>query len=261
MIVYVDVLIFTNIIINYCILSATKKFIHTDINEWRVVLSSIIGALFSLMVFLPRLGLIYSLSLKFFCSVTMCLIGFGFRSIKHFSKSVLTIFIITIIFCSSMIAVYNIFTPQKMKIINDTVYFQVDSVMLIALSILSYLIILLIQRLFSTNLNNTLVSLKIKLQNKEFSCIGKVDTGCSLTEPFSGSPVIIVEKEIIRDLAIKGERVIPYNSLGNTGIIYGIKAQSVSIDNRTIDKEIYIGMYDTKIDPNFNAIINHNILR
>lgn len=261
MIVYIDVLIFTNIIINYCILSATKIFIHNNNSEWRTILAAVLGSLFSLVVFFPKLNFFYSLVLKLVCSATMCFISFGFKNIRVFLKSIIMVFVYTIIFCSAMITVYNIFKPQNMAIINDTVYFQIDSVLLILLTIITYLVILLIQKLFSQNFTNTLVNLKIKLQNKEYTCIGKIDTACSLSEPFSGSPVIIVEKEIFKDSNIKSERVIPYNSLGNSGILYGVKAESVVIDSKIIDKDIYIGIYNSKVDPSFNAIINHNILR
>ena len=47
MVRYIDVLIFTNVIINYCILSASKKFLHIKTSQIRIVLASIWSIVFS----------------------------------------------------------------------------------------------------------------------------------------------------------------------------------------------------------------------
>lgn len=165
------------------------------------------------------------------------------------------------IFCGMMILLYQVVKPKTMAIINDTVYFQIEPLVLIGISVAIYLVILIISRLFQTDISNTMVNLNMTIDDKEYSCIGKIDTGNSLTEPFSGSPVIVAEKSILGDIKGKAARVVPYKALGNTGIVYAVKANKVVIDKKEIPKDIYIGIYDGDIDPNFKAIINHNIVR
>ncbi|WP_416352918.1 sigma-E processing peptidase SpoIIGA [Caldicellulosiruptor acetigenus] len=40
--------------------------------------------------------------------------------------------------------------------------------------------------------------IKFKINDSEYSCVGYVDTGNNLREPFSGKPVVIVEKSFLR---------------------------------------------------------------
>lgn len=254
-------LIFTNLIINYCILSAVQKFLHIKTTVIRLLLSSLTGALFSLIVFLPVFETAISLLIKLLCACVMCLVAFRFTGIFIYIKYVCTTFTISMIFCGMMILLYQVVKPKTMAIINDTVYFQIEPLVLIGISVAIYLVILIISRLFQTDISNTMVNLNMTIDDKEYSCIGKIDTGNSLTEPFSGSPVIVAEKSILGDIKGKAARVVPYKALGNTGIVYAVKANKVVIDKKEIPKDIYIGIYDGDIDPNFKAIINHNIVR
>lgn len=259
--IYIDVLIFTNTLINYCILSLVQKFTKNKTNEFKLIIASLLGSLFSLSIFINTVNHLLSLIIKIICSVLMCVISFSFISFYTLIKNTILIFLSTITYTAIVICIYNIFKPDKLFIHNDNIYFQIDPLTLIILSVIIYYSILLIQRLINIKDSATLVNLCIVINKQKYSCIGKIDTACSLTEPFSGSPVIIVEKDLIKEYSQNKIRIIPYKALGSNGIISAVKAEQVYIDKKMIPKEIYIGFYENTIDPNFKAIINHNIIR
>ena len=261
MVVYIDVLIFINLIINYCILSASQKFLHRNSNQFRIILSSFVGALFSLTIFLPVFNTVLSLLTKLICACLMCIIAFKYVDIRAYIKCICTTFVFSMLFSAFMIVFYQFIKPKNMAIINDMVYIHINPLVLILISVTVYLIIITLQKVLHTNDLNNLVNIKIKLNNFEFSCIGKVDTGNSVVEPFSCAPVIIVDNTITKDYKLITPRIIPYKVLGCDGIIYGEKAQKVIISNKDIDKDVYIGIYNGKISSNFNALINPQILR
>ncbi len=262
MVIYIDVFIFTNTIINYCILCVVKKFLLFDTKTYRLIISSFIASLFSLLVLFKDLSFILSLSIKLMCTVMMCFIAFRFTNISSFIKSIFITYIVSIFFSGAMIFIHSTFKPSNMAIINDNVYFNIKPLTLIIISILIYLLVLLLQRIFSDNFGNTLVNLKIVIGGYEYSCVGKIDTGCSVTEPFSNAPVIITESSIVNLDTIKQcNRIIPYTALGISSTLAGIKADKIYIDKKLIDKEVYIGVYQKEIDKTIKAIINSNILR
>ncbi len=260
--IYVDVLIFTNIIINYCILSLTRKFLQIKTTELRIILASLVGALFSLSVLLGILPAMLSLSIKLISTFTMCSIAFtnNNHNVAVYLKSVFFTFVFSFILCGIILAVHNVTQTDDIAVINDTVYFCVDSISLIITSISTYIIITFVQKIFNCNIENTIVNLKITIENQEYSCVGKIDTACTVTEPFTGAPVIIAENSMFKSIE-KPFRVIPYKALGSQGIMNGVKAQQIIIDNKVVEKDVYIGLFDGKIDPQFKAIINHNIMR
>lgn len=261
MIIYIDVLIFTNIIINYCILSLSQKFVHFKTNQLRLVLASFTGALFSFIVFIPHINTFLSYALKLIVAIIMCMVGFSYRINRLFIRLIITVFFITIIFCGTIVLVYNNFNLKNMAVINDIVYFQTKPLHLILCSIVIYLIITLINYIFSEHHSNSIVHTTIVHNNNTFDCIGKIDTACSVVEPFSGFPVIIAESSIFANNDIKTTRIVPYKSLGNQGVMKAFKPDKVFIDNKEINKNIYVGIYQSVIDIDFKAIINSEIAR
>lgn len=261
MVIYIDVLLFTNTIINYCILSLTKKYLHLKSKESRLIISSLIASLFTLTVFLPISSTILSMLIKLLCCLSMCIIAFKFINTATYIKAVCTSFVFTLIFSAVMILFYQLCKPENMAIVNDTVYIHVNPLLLIALSVVVYSIIFLLQRLLHKDFINTLVNINLMIDNKVYSCIGKIDTGSSVVEPFSGCPVIITESSVLGDLSLQKPRIVPYSVLGGEGLLYAVKADKVTIDRKEINKDIYIGIYKGEIDPQIKAIINSQIIR
>ena len=257
-IIYVDVLIFTNMLINYCILSLAKKFLHAKSSEIRIIFASFVGALCTLTVFLPVYNEVFSYVIKLFISTIICFIAYSYIDIRTYIKNVIAVFCISVIFCGAMLLIYQGTKPKNMAIVNDIVYFQIKPITLILISVVNYLIVRLVQNIFRNETSGTIAKIKFTVSGQCFSCIGKIDTGCSVVEPFSNAPVIIIESSIIN---IDGERIIPYSALGTSGILKGIKAEKVEIDNQTINKEVYIGIFNGNIDNNVKAIISSEILR
>lgn len=259
--IYIDVLIFTNILINYCILCATQKFLYLKQNHFRLIISSLVSSAFSLIALFPTLNNLVTTIFKAIGCTAMCLIAFGYNNIKATIKQICCSFTISMIFCATMILFYQVVKPNNLAILNDTVYIQSNPIALIFISTLIYLIVLTLRRVLSKDITNTLVNLKIYLNDKEYSCLAKIDTACFVVEPFSGSPVIIAEKSMMNNTQVKNLRIVPYKVLGASSIMYAVKADKVIIDKEEIHKEIYIGLYDGHIDEQFKAIINFQIIR
>ncbi len=262
MVIYIDVLIFTNVLIDYFILSLTQKFLHIQTKGYKIILASVLGSLFTLFIFIPKFNNILSILIKLFCSITMCLVAFKHTDIKSIVKYISATYIISTIFCGLMSLVYQVFNPKNMAVIKDVVYFEIEPLFLIIISIAIYIIIIGLKYLFSSSADSTLVSLKINIQGHDYSCIAKVDTGSTVVEPFSGSPVIIAESSILdKNIKEKCTRIVPYKALGSDGILSAIKADNIYIDKKAIYKNVYIGIYDGEIDKTIKAIINSQIVR
>lgn len=261
MVIYVDVLIFVNTLINYCILSLAHEFLKHTTSQLRLITAAIIGALSALVIFIPVNSIILQYTIKLVVNMLMCRVAFCYTKLSYYIKQIIYTLIISIIFGGIMILIYQTAKPTNMAIINDYVYFQIEPVTLILLSVVIYIVIYLIQRTIHKGNINTLVNLDIHIKDTIYNCIGKIDTGCTVVEPFSGSPVIIIENSIVNLSKISANRLVPYKALGNSGILSAIKADRVYIDKAQINKEIYICIYCGTIDNNVKAIINSEIIR
>lgn len=123
--------------------------------------------------------------------------------------------------------------------------------------------------------------IKFKINDSEYSCVGYVDTGNNLKEPFSGKPVVIVEKKLFemgedaKDICSKdleklqellGNRIvlIPYNSIGQEhGVLIGVIPDEFYVsENKStwIKKDVAIALYDKKISNRYSALLGPDLI-
>lgn len=254
--VYVDVMIFTNIFEDFLLLYAVKYILRIKTKYFRLVSGSLAGGILSILSLL-NIHFIISIIIKILVALLLILITFGFKNKRLYIKAASTLIVVTFLVNGAIICFYLALKPNGMIIINDSVYFDISPLLLIILTLVVYIILFLFKKLFKNHVKSNLVKdVSVKLNNSIFIIKCKVDSGLNAKEPFSGSSVIIVEKKIfINSINNSKLRVIPFNSIGGNGIIYGFKAQNIQIDNKTIDEDIYIGLYEGKFNNGIQGLL------
>ncbi|WAM31105.1 sigma-E processing peptidase SpoIIGA [Caldicellulosiruptor naganoensis] len=123
--------------------------------------------------------------------------------------------------------------------------------------------------------------IKFKINDAEYNCIAYVDTGNNLREPFSGRPVVIIEKDLLNenckqaDISAQnlenlqkqlGNRIvlIPYNSIGQEhGVLVGVIPDEFYIsDNKSTwtKKDVAIALYDKKISSRYSTLLGPDLI-
>lgn len=259
-VIYVDVLLFINAILTYAVLTTAERLFKRETRLLRLTAASLIGSLFSLLIFLDVRSFFFSLLIKVVSSLTITLIAFPFISRKEYGKTTLGTVGVSVVYSGFFILLYQLFRPPNMAIVNDIVYFEFNPLVMLGCTALIYIGITAFHKLFRERIKNTVVKLHFKVGSAEYRCLGKVDTGCSLTEPFSGAPVIVADSALIEIADDAPKRVIPYSAVGGSSILYAVKADQVTIDGKPIDKTVYIAVTDLR-DDTVQAVINSDIIR
>lgn len=260
MVIYIDVLLFVNAIVNYAILMTAEKLLKRDIRLYRMILGALIGALFSLTIFIRSDSRILLLLFKIVTTGIITLIVFGWKSSKEFLKSYVCNTAVSIIYCGAYILFYQVFKPPNMVIVNDILYLQVNPLWLTVLTAIIYILVFVIYKIFSERIKSTVVLLKFTIHEKNYSCVGKVDTGSNLKEPFSSAPVIIVDTAVFDTAQEELIRIVPYSTVNGSSYLSAVKADTVHIDKKPISETVYIATGQIH-NPNYQAIINSEIIR
>ena len=253
-IVYPDVLILQNFFMNYLLLYLVNRMCSCKAKTWRLALGAFIGALYVLVVFLPELQSLYSLIMKVFVSVLMIVIAFSPYRLSRFLKLFVIFYIEAFILGGCIIAIiylsnYNIqFTNNVFVTGNSFVrnFIIIGSVLGIAAVKLGFDYF---EGYYSGGRNR--VPLEIITTKGTSLIMALIDTGNSLKDPVTNSPVIIVYYMAVLDIlpeeikkaacngmsfqelqkALMGSsyknriRIIPYKALGtDSGILVGIRA-------------------------------------
>ena len=265
-VIYIDVLICVNLVINYFLILATSKFLYLKLKRLRLILGEVLGAVYSLYILLPDYSVFVSLIIRLFMAVTIMGAVFGFKNFKILAKSVAYFFVVSFLFSGIMFGMWYVFRPKGMAINNGVVYFNISPLLLIASSLVAYTVIEVTNRVLEKKENKNLIcSVLVKVGERQVNFMAKVDTCNSLREPFSNLPVIVASEEVLRPVlpqnfqAIIKEnevqnfenfkiRFIPFQTVSGEGLLPAFKPDIVKIKN-DFEKEAYIAVCSKEVLP------------
>ncbi len=189
----------------------------------------------------------------------MIAVTFGIKPIKQFIKRLFFLFAITFLFGGVTYAIYIFFDKDILIYSNGIIYFDVDMTFLVICSVISYFVITLITKYTDKKSSkNKEYYVTIENSGKTVSCIGLMDTGNNLREPFSDYPVIMADKSIFNQLYTDETlRIIPISTVNGESIIKAFKPQKITIENFITDK-VYIGESAVALGE-YKIILNINL--
>jgi stage II sporulation protein GA (sporulation sigma-E factor processing peptidase) len=260
LIIYVDVLFVVNFFITYLLLLLTKLISKGNTKTIRLLLASFIGGLYSLVILVKELNFLITIIGKFFVSVIIVLVAFKFKRLTVFIKTLFVFYISNIVILGGVIAIWMIFKPSGVLIRNDVVYFDISARVLLFSAFISYLIAVVVVKIYNRTVGNSEVySLTLVKNGQEVHMYAFADTGNKLKEPFSNYPVIVADSSKI---PFSAERIIPYSSVGGEGTLNAFRPDKVIISSgkKSIETDkvyVALSLVDSK---DFSAILNPEIL-
>lgn len=277
MTIYIDVVLIENLLMNYIILFATGVILKIKIKHIRLILASLVGAIYTIIAYISALRIYSNIFLKFILSLIIIYIAFNPKSVKKLFKFTLIFYLTSFVFGGAAFALIYIVKPQDI-LRNNGLVLNTNSLKTIFISaIIAFAIIIIGFKVVKNKISakDMYCNIKIILNQKEIETKAMIDTGNFLREPITNTPVIVVEhtllydcmpKEIlnhletilggdfseipdkVREEYISRLKVIPFSSLGKqNGMLLGIKADKVIIKSDEEEKEndnVIIGIYN-----------------
>ncbi|WHE08410.1 sigma-E processing peptidase SpoIIGA [Thermoanaerobacterium thermosaccharolyticum] len=278
---YVDVIFLENLIINYIILYLTKRFSKSEARNIYLFFSSLLGALYVILIFFSLPNIIYSLSFKIIISILMIIITFGCKKLYEFIKIMSIFYLISFIVGGTAFALIYL------------VNFDLKQIIIGALFISILLIYIGWGHISKKNLESDIIHVvQININNIKKDVKAILDTGNTLHDPLSSYPVVIVEYSALKDLLpegiknlfdrgniddifkipkvvdddrwLKRFRLVPYNSIGNdSDMMVGFIPDNLVIDdNKKSFKNVIVGIYLKKLSTtgDYEALIGSELL-
>ncbi|MGN1131999.1 MAG: sigma-E processing peptidase SpoIIGA [Ruminococcus sp.] len=258
MTVYVDTLVFTNIIIDYILLSITGKILKINYKQFRLIIASLLGGISSMIILLPSMNFLFNFVTRLFVTIIIVLSGFGYKNFRTLAKRTFVLFLISTSFSGLILFMLSVVKSDFISVNNSVVYFNISPLMLIVMTTVAYILLRLIDKIRFEK-GNLIHKIKIKYDDKEYTFFSKYDTCCNVKEPFSRSEVILAEEKLLKNIIVPDGkyRIIPFNSLGGEGIIKGFLPQELYIDDTKISREVYIGITKDILKGEVNSIFNY----
>ena len=195
LVVYVDVLIFLNAVVDYLLLSITAVLTKNKPKFWRKLTAAIVAALFSMYIFLPPFGMGVQLLLRFSSSIAAVMIAFGYGYFRKFLRNTFVFYCVTFIFAGFMTGIYILLEPQSMSINNGIVYFDISPLILITVSFVFYVVMVVFRKIIHRDAESAKrCEVELMLNNKKINKTAMIDTGHTLEDGFGSNTVIIIDK-------------------------------------------------------------------
>lgn len=283
MVYYVEYVFAENFIIDFILLFVTGKLIKRIIIYKRLIIASIIGALYVILTAYVGKDFMTYFIVKFSVSVLMIMIAFDTKGVLLNIRVILCFYITSLIMVGVITALYYL-TYDRL-----TVNAIVISLFIGYLA-LHFFFKEIKQRVEKSNFKRTIV---INIGEKTKSIQAFVDTGNELSEPMTGKPVVVVNMESIKSLLNEelyhnilmfyenketnleklfnensnyNLRLIRYHTISSKGdMMICIKPDAIVVKNSGesfIAADALIGLYPKKISRNddYDALLFNKIL-
>lgn len=265
--IYIDILIILNIYVNYFLLRITAKFTHSPLRTARCIISAVYGSLFSLLILAPQLNNCLNILIKSFAAVTIVIMAFGFHGKKRFFLNTVSFFSANFLLGGTVYAVYSWLKPEFVHFNNSYFYIDFSLLLLVVTTAVMYFIVKIVENVLDRIPDGTdCYDVIVRYRDKVITLNGLADTGNSLTDFFSGSPVIVCGKEKFSDVTengsnMKGFRLLPCSTVSGNGIIPVFRPDEILILNnlngerKKVDAVIGLGENSEK------AVFNPRLLK
>lgn len=296
MYIVLEYLLLENFIINFLILYLNNILLKIDEKIYRIILASVLASFYSLVFFSPMLIFLTKPLSKILISMIIVRISYRFINVKVFLKEILGFYLVSFIFAGATIGFF--FSSNDL---NDILYKNINifggfPVKLLILGVLTSTIIgIHIFKYFNLRRirSNYIADVKLKIKEQSVDLKVLIDTGNSLVSPFSNKKVLVAEykclqnylPKLVEELLIVNEEknykdlekllcevnkeititLIPYKSVGRSGMLIGFKPDSVLIDylgNQIDGSGLIIGLYLGSLakEMGYNGLLHYEII-
>lgn len=200
MYVYVDILIITNIYVDFLLIKSTSIITHSRLKTFRGIAAAVLGSLFSLVIFLPKIPSLGLAAVKLFSAAPVVLAAFGYESGSAYFKRLFVFFMTSFIFAGLGSAASSLLGGRVMISRNGVIYGNFSMPVLIASTVGAYAVIQLYKRAADVSEKGGVYTITARLGSKTVSFRALADTGNSLRDIITGKPVIIVNRSILSEI-------------------------------------------------------------
>ena len=296
MTIYLDVVLIENLCMNYIILFATGYLLKIKVNHIRLLLSGLIGGIYSILAYMEVLEIYSNFFMKIILSIIMVYIAYCAKNIKQLSKQLVFFYLTSFVFGGCAFALLYFIKPQEILMKNGTYVGTYPLKITILGGIVGFVITVIAIKLVKTKFNkkDMFRQISIYFGEKNTQTIALLDTGNMLKDPITSMSVIVVEKEVLKSILpeiilnnlnkiIGGDvpkeiyedenlqyitkfRVIPFSSIGKeNGMLLGFKANKIIIEEDGNIKElknIIVGIYEHKLSKKnqYSALIGFDLI-
>ncbi len=195
MTVYIDLLILINILINYIFSRLTALLTSSDTTTGKLILSSVIGSFFSLII-LFDISEIFSFVVRVFCILVCVFISFGYKNRFLFARRSFTMLSIYMLFTGFLLVVFE--SSDRIYVNSCSFYISINPVFFVAAILVFYLLLTAGEFLFCRNDKNFIYTVTVETTHGSFTATAFYDTGFKVKDIICNNDVLMCSLDYLK---------------------------------------------------------------
>ena len=186
MFIYADVLIIVNIYVDFLLIQSAKTITHSPMKTSRGIIAAMLGSLFSLVIFLPRLPVWLMMLTKLISSAVIVFTAFGYENRRIYLKRLFIFYLTAFIYGGLGTGLAYISGGKLLVSRNGILYADFSLPALVITSIAAYACIAVYKHFADTSEEGAVYTVIVSDCYKTVSFKAISDTGNLLKDSFTG---------------------------------------------------------------------------
>ncbi|GAE04270.1 sporulation sigma-E factor processing peptidase [Paenibacillus sp. JCM 10914] len=214
LVVYIDLIFLANLLIDGILLALTAWMRRIKPTWWRLILSSVTGALYVVMMFVPQLSFLYTFLIKFGLSLIMLWIAFGFVSLQSYIRNLTAFYMVNFAAAGGIIGVHYLI--QNSGDVFRGIWYTTSGGLSFELKVgfwfacITFFVVVFAFKAVQTSKRSIdqrqtlLGNVTVWIGDASITCTGLLDTGNQLCDPLTRTPVMVMEAALWDDYLPSG---------------------------------------------------------
>lgn len=264
LIIYLDVLIAENFIVNLFLLVMTGNVIRLKKSYLRLILAAGLSSIYSLCYVIPFIRMFTNAPFRFVVPVLFLFVAYNKQKLWQFVKIYITFLALAFLLAGISLSFQTSkFTLEYGLTMNNISCKPIIIALIIVGLIIDRLITAIKDRMI---LKEFVFPLTIIQEDKKVNILGFLDTGNELKEPATNLPVIILEAKAAGSLREQRRNFyIPYKVIdGSTGLLEGFIPEEIILtkNNQKISVKAVVCITEEELsrDKDYTALLSRGII-
>lgn len=245
-VVYVDVLVALNVIVSFFLIKSVCAVAREKPKTLRVLVGSMLGGLYSLVIFLPQVHISLSIIGRACVLLAVTLSVFGFIGLRRLLRCFFLLCAATLLCAGVVTAAWVLFLPDAVIVRNGSFYVDVSFIQLVTVCVLIYVTAKIFGRFLSKRGSEEInVRVEISVGGKTAAVNGIIDTGNTLCDSFTGEPVSVISQSLalsllpaecvaaaiepVRGNIPEGMHLIVSDTVGSSALMCAFRAETMTL--------------------------------
>lgn len=264
-VIYGDVLVAVNFIINLMVLGLTEKLTGIPVKPWRRYLGALAGALSAFVIFIPMQGFLLDIAIRVVVTALVICLTYWGQSFRNMLRLSVVFFGVGFLLAGFIIAIWFLLPNEFISYAHGILYLDITPLLLVGCVTAAYVFVSLFDRIFDSGGGREGVwRAVLERGGRRIELLLFMDSGNHLTEPFSGLPVMVSSLMVASPLLTAGElnyilagsydmpqglRPVFYDGVGGEGLLYAVRPDSITLykDSKAVCCEGYLAVSPKEI--------------